>query len=87
VVVLIDEYDAPIIHFLGTDIDKAVGNREILREFYTVLKNNDPHLELVFLTGVSKFSKTGIFSGLNNLTDLTYGSPVSPRCWATRRRN
>ncbi|MFM8486440.1 MAG: AAA family ATPase, partial [Bacteroidota bacterium] len=71
VVVLIDEYDAPIIHFLGTDVDKAVGNREILREFYTVLKNNDSFLELVFLTGVSKFSKTGIFSGLNNLTDLT----------------
>ena len=71
VVVLIDEYDAPIIHFLGTDIDKATGNREILREFYTVLKNNDSYLEFVFLTGVSKFSKTGIFSGLNNLTDLT----------------
>ncbi len=71
VVVLIDEYDAPIIHYLGRDIDKAVGNREILREFYTVLKNNDSFLELVFLTGVSKFSKTGIFSGLNNLTDLS----------------
>ncbi|MFM8486663.1 MAG: AAA family ATPase, partial [Bacteroidota bacterium] len=71
VVVLIDEYDAPIIHFLGTDVDKAVENREILREFYTVLKNNDSFLELVFLTGVSKFSKTGIFSGLNNLTDLS----------------
>jgi hypothetical protein len=39
----------------------------------------DQHLELVFLTGVSKFSKTGIFSGLNNLTDLTHGSTVSPR--------
>ncbi|MFN7267172.1 MAG: AAA family ATPase [Bacteroidota bacterium] len=71
VVVLLDEYDAPIIHYLGRDIDKAVGNREILREFYTVLENNDSFLELVFLTGVSKFSKTGIFSGLNNLTDLS----------------
>ncbi|MFN5365369.1 MAG: AAA family ATPase [Bacteroidota bacterium] len=71
VVVLIDEYDAPIIHYLGRDIDKAVGNREILREFYTVLKNNDSFLELVFLTGVSKSGMTGIFSGLNNLTDLS----------------
>jgi hypothetical protein len=71
VVVLIDEYDAPIIHYLGTDTERAVQHRELLREFYTVLKNNDQQLEFVFLTGVSKFSKTGIFSGLNNLTDLT----------------
>jgi hypothetical protein len=71
VVVLVDEYDAPIIHYLGVDTERAMQNRELLREFYTVLKNNDPLLEFVFLTGVSKFSKTGIFSGLNNLTDLT----------------
>lgn len=71
VVVLIDEYDAPIIHYLGVDTQRAIQNRELLREFYTVLKNNDSYLEFVFLTGVSKFSKTGIFSGLNNLTDLS----------------
>jgi len=71
VVVLIDEYDAPIIHYLGKDLEQAKENREILKELYTVLKDADPLLELVFLTGVSKFSKTGIFSGLNNLTDLT----------------
>lgn len=70
-VVLIDEYDAPIIHYLGVNLDQAIENRSILREFYTVLKDSDPFLELVFLTGVSKFSKTGIFSGLNNLVDLT----------------
>ena len=71
VVVLIDEYDAPIVHYLGTNLKQALHNRELLKEFYTVLKTNDAHLELVFLTGVSKFSKTGIFSGLNNLVDLT----------------
>jgi hypothetical protein len=71
VVVLIDEYDAPIIHYLGVNIEKSVENREFLEEFYSVLKEMDQHLELVFLTGVSKFSKTGIFSGLNNLTDLS----------------
>ena len=70
-VVLIDEYDAPILHYLGQDGAKARENREILREFYTVLKEMDAYLEFVFLTGVSKFSKTGIFSGLNNLVDLT----------------
>ncbi|MFM7155743.1 MAG: AAA family ATPase, partial [Bacteroidota bacterium] len=71
VVVLIDEYDAPILHYLGVNVEKSVENREFLKEFYSVLKEMDAHLELVFLTGVSKFSKTGIFSGLNNLTDLT----------------
>jgi len=71
VVVLIDEYDAPIVNYLGKDIAKAYQNRDLLKEFYTVLKDLDAVLELVFLTGVSKFSKVGIFSGLNNLRDLT----------------
>lgn len=71
VVVLIDEYDTPIVNYLGKDIAKAYQNRDFLKEFYTVLKDLDAVLELVFLTGVSKFSKVGIFSGLNNLRDLT----------------
>ncbi|MEY4134459.1 MAG: hypothetical protein RL386_809, partial [Bacteroidota bacterium] len=48
-VVLIDEYDAPIIHYLGTNLDQAKENREILREFYSVLKDSDTLLEFVFL--------------------------------------
>ncbi len=71
VVVLVDEYDAPILHYLGREIETAYYNRELLKGFYSVLKEMDSQLELVFLTGVSKFSKTGIFSGLNNLVDLT----------------
>ncbi|MDW8229721.1 MAG: AAA family ATPase, partial [Saprospiraceae bacterium] len=71
VVVLIDEYDAPIIHYLDKDVETAHQNREVLKEFYTVLKDVDALLELVFITGVSKFSKVGIFSGLNNLRDIT----------------
>jgi hypothetical protein len=71
VVVLVDEYDAPIIHYLATDLVKAYENRDLLKEFYTVLKTNEALLELVFLTGVSKFSKIGIFSGLNNLADIS----------------
>lgn len=71
VVVLIDEYDAPIINYLGKAIDKAYENRELLKSFYTVLKDLDSHIQLVFITGVSKFSKVGIFSGMNNLTDLS----------------
>ena len=71
VVVLVDEYDAPIVHYLGKQIQTAYENRELLKGFYSVLKEMDARLELVFLTGVSKFSKVGIFSGLNNLQDIT----------------
>lgn len=72
VVVLIDEYDAPITHYLGKELPQAIENRDFLRGFYSVLKEADHLLEFVFITGVSKFSKVGIFSGLNNLQDLTF---------------
>ncbi|MDX2305420.1 MAG: AAA family ATPase, partial [Microscillaceae bacterium] len=73
VVVLIDEYDKPILDYLH-DIPQAAANRDILKNFYSVLKPLDPHLRLVLLTGVSKFSRVSIFSELNNLFDLTlYG--------------
>ncbi len=71
VVVLIDEYDAPITYYLGKDIQQATENRDYLRGFYSVLKEADQLLELVFITGVSKFSKVDIFSGLNNLVDMS----------------
>ena len=70
VVVLIDEYDKPILDYLH-DIPQAQANREVLKNFYSVLKPLDPHLRLVLLTGVSKFSRVSIFSELNNLLDLT----------------
>ncbi len=75
VVVLIDEYDKPILDYLD-DLPQARANREILKNFYSMLKPLDPHLRFVLLTGVSKFSgsppgRVSIFSELNNLTDLT----------------
>ena len=70
VVVLIDEYDKPIVDFLE-DLPTAQTNRDILKSFYGILKPADEHLELVLLTGVSKFSKVSIFSDLNNLRDIT----------------
>ena len=69
VVILIDEYDKPIIDFIGNPI--ALENRDILKNFYETMKSCDPYIHFVFLTGVSKFSKVSVFSGLNNLTDLT----------------
>jgi hypothetical protein len=70
VVVLIDEYDKPIIDFLD-DLEKAEVNRNILRSFYGILKPSDEHLEFVLLTGVSKFTKVSVFSDLNNLNDIS----------------
>lgn len=70
VVVLVDEYDKPIIDYLD-ELPQATENRKILKSFYSVLKDSDPFLELVFITGVSRFAKTSIFSDLNNLQNLT----------------
>jgi hypothetical protein len=70
VVLLIDEYDKPIIDYLD-DPQVAEAHREILKSFYSILKDSDPYLELVFITGVSAFSKVSIFSDLNNLYNLS----------------
>ncbi len=70
VVILVDEYDKPIIGHLD-DIPRAEANRDILKTFYSVLKDADPYVELVFITGVSAFSKVSLFSDLNNLQNLT----------------
>jgi len=55
----------------------------VLRDFYSVIKDNDAHIRFAFLTGVSKFSKAGIFSGLNNLRDITVEAPYSAICGYT----
>jgi hypothetical protein len=72
VVVLIDEYDKPIIDYLEfTGLKQAKANQKTLKTFYSVLKSSEKYLRLIFITGVSKFSKVSIFSDLNHLTDLT----------------
>jgi Predicted AAA-ATPase/PD-(D/E)XK nuclease superfamily len=86
VVVLIDEYDKPIIDYLGRDKDAeiALENREILKGFYSILKDADPYLRLVFITGVSKFSRVSIFSDLNNLYDITIDNDFGGICGITQ---
>ena len=79
VVVLIDEYDKPILDHI-TDIEIAEANRQELRGFYGILKSMDPYLRLTFITGVSKFTKTSIFSELNNLLDITLTEDYSTIC-------
>ncbi len=70
VVILIDEYDKPIIDNLD-QIEVAKANRELLKSLYVIMKDNDRYIKFAFLTGVSKFSKASIFSGLNNLKDIS----------------
>ncbi len=72
VVILIDEYDKPIIDYLEKDKKMmAVENRDILKDFYSVLKGNDANIKFLFMTGVSKFSKVSIFSDLNHLGEIS----------------
>jgi hypothetical protein len=78
VAILIDEYDKPIIDNLETmNRPQAEENRSILRDFYRVVKDLDPYIELLFITGVSKFSQVGIFSHLNHLDDITLDDKFS----------
>ncbi len=82
-VVLIDEYDKPILDALP-DLERADAMRSELRSLYGVLKDADPYLRFVFLTGVSKFSKAGVFSGLNQLNDLTLDANYDAICGYTQ---
>jgi Predicted AAA-ATPase/PD-(D/E)XK nuclease superfamily len=72
VVVLIDEYDKPIIDYLEYErLPLAKENQGTMKAFYSVLKDAGTHLRFVFITGVSKFSKVSVFSDLNHLKDVT----------------
>ncbi len=82
VAVLIDEYDKPILDNIE-NIEGATAMREGLKDLYSVLKDADPYLKFVFLTGVSKFSKVSLFSGLNNLRDITILPEYSALCGYT----
>lgn len=70
VVILIDEYDKPIIDFLD-DVSRAETNRTIFKSFYSVLKDADSYIQFLIITGVSRFSKVSIFLGLNNIEDIS----------------
>lgn len=82
VVILIDEYDKPILDRIEQpDIAREI--REGLKDFYSVIKDNDADIRFTFLTGVSKFSKVSLFSGLNNLEDITVSAEYSALCGYT----
>ena len=82
VAVLIDEYDKPILDALEVP-EVARANRDYLRGLYATIKDSDAHIAFTFLTGVSKFSKVSLFSGLNNLIDITLEPHYSAICGYT----
>jgi len=84
VVVLIDEYDKPILDNIENK-EIATIMRDELKSFYSVIKGADEYLKFVFITGVSKFSKVSLFSGLNNLNDITLNPNYSTICGYTQK--
>ena len=83
VVILIDEYDKPILDNIE-NIPEALLIRDGLRDFYTKIKENDEYLRFAFLTGVSKFAKVSLFSGLNNLEDISLNPDFGNVCGYTQ---
>ncbi len=79
VVVLVDEYDKPILDVLH-DPELATANRDYLRGFYGIIKDSAEHVRFVFVTGVSMFSKVSLFSGLNNLKDISLDPRFATLC-------
>ena len=83
VVVLIDEYDAPLLD-VAHDKDKLTALRDVMRNFYSPLKKYEPYLRFVFLTGITKFSQVSIFSELNNITLLSMNDDYAGICGITK---
>ena len=79
VVVLVDEYDKPILDVLH-DPERATANRDYLRGFYGIVKDSARQVRFVFVTGVSMFSKVSLFSGLNNLEDISLDPRFATIC-------
>jgi Predicted AAA-ATPase/PD-(D/E)XK nuclease superfamily len=82
VVVLVDEYDKPLLDNLA-ESGTLLTMREALKNFYSVLKSSDADIHFVMMSGVSKFSKVNLFSGLNNLNDISLDPRYSALCGYT----
>lgn len=82
VAILIDEYDNPILNAL-LDQERAKSIRESLKHFFAAIKGLDAYINFVFITGVSSFTKAGLFSGINNLQTITLSDKFSGICGYT----
>jgi hypothetical protein len=83
VVVLVDEYDKPILDNIDRP-EVAASIRDGLKNIYSVLKDQDQYLQFVFMTGVTKFSKVSLFSGMNQLKDITLSKDYATLCGYTQ---
>ncbi|AJF08076.1 hypothetical protein GSUB_14775 [Geoalkalibacter subterraneus] len=83
VVILVDEYDKLIVDNLD-QIEVAKQGREVLKDLYSIIKDSDEYIRFAFLTGVSKFSKVSVFSGLNNLEDISLNPDYATLCGYTQ---
>ena len=83
VVVLIDEYDAPLLDVVHEEVNLPV-LRNVMRNFYSPLKACDPYLQFVFLTGITKFSQLSIFSELNNIRNISMLPEYAAICGITQ---
>ena len=83
-VVLIDEYDKPILDVLDTDSGLEDRHRNVLKGFYSVFKVADSHLQFVLLTGVTKFSQVSVFSGFNQPKDISMDARYETLCGITQ---
>ncbi|MDY4521794.1 MAG: AAA family ATPase [Bacteroidales bacterium] len=90
VVVLVDEYDKPFLDTFTSDVKDENGvsleehNKQILRAFYSVFKVADSSLKFVMLTGITKFSQVSVFSGLNNIEDISMNPAYDSLCGLTK---
>ena len=84
VVILVDEYDKPLLQAFG-DNKLQTAYRNTLKAFYGVLKSCDAHIKFAFMTGVTKFGKVSVFSDLNNLTDISMLPAYSDICGITEQ--
>lgn len=83
-VVLVDEYDKPILDVLDVNKDLEEEHRNILKGFYSVFKGADEHLQFVLLTGVTKFSQVSVFSGFNQPEDISMSRDYETLCGVTQ---
>ncbi|MDR2042072.1 MAG: ATP-binding protein [Tannerella sp.] len=84
VVILIDEYDVPILDVMNRSSEEINAMREALHDIYKVMKGADDYIRFIFLTGVSKFSGLSVFSALNNVEDITLSKDYAALCGITQ---
>ena len=85
VVILVDEYDKPLLQTMGVNEELNEHYRNTLKAFYSVIKTCDQYIRFAFLTGVTKFSKISIFSDLNNLKDISLHESYAGMCGITQK--